>query len=202
MVTTPERVTGTTFIRWGAVIAGAVIGFALMVLLSALWVAWGQGAGVNAIADNLHWFAFASAVAALFIAGLIAGGLSGIPGAGTGLLHGVTVWGSLLVVVTVFPLPQALQLFETFTTPLPELGAGTLWATFWSLLIGLVAAALGGIVGGGIARAAEPAAHRPGTAYSTRDHTAPDYAGPEEAAPTEGRTGPDAPRERRDQRTE
>jgi hypothetical protein len=202
-MTTPDRFAGPTVVRWGAVIAGAVIGFAVMVLLSTLWVAWGEGAGVNAIADNLHWFAFASAVAALFVAGLLAAGLSGMPGVGTGLLHGVTVWGSILVVATVFPIPQALALFDTFTTPLPELGAGTLWATFWSLLIGLVAAALGGVIGGGIARATEPAAaHRASTAYSTREHTAPDYVASEEAAPTERRTEHDVQSERREQRTE
>ncbi|NED95834.1 TIGR04086 family membrane protein [Phytoactinopolyspora alkaliphila] len=146
-----EPLIGPSLVRWSAVLAGAVIGFALMILLSSLWVAWGEGGNVDAIADNLHWFAFATAVVALLVAGIIAGGLSGTPGAGTGLMHGVLVWGLILVVATAFSIPQSLRLFDTFTTPLPELGAGTLWATFLSLLIGLIAAGVGGLIGGGMA---------------------------------------------------
>ncbi|AYY11791.1 hypothetical protein EF847_02700 [Actinobacteria bacterium YIM 96077] len=146
-----ETYVGPPLIRWGAVIAGTVIGLAVMVLLSTLWVAWGEGGDVSSIADNLHWYAFASAVVALLIAGILAGGLSGIPGPGAGLLHGITVWGITLVVAAIFPIPQTLRLFDTFTTPLPQIGDEAMWATFWSLLIGLAAAGVGGIIGGALA---------------------------------------------------
>jgi hypothetical protein len=141
-----------TLIRWGPVLAGAVVGLALMVLLSSLWVALAQGSGIDAIDRNLHWFGFGTAVFALLLAGLLAGWLSGVRGAGAGLFHGLTVWGLILVGTIVVTVPQAFQLFQAFTSPLPELGAGPLWATFLSLLIGLVAAAAGGMIGGGISR--------------------------------------------------
>jgi hypothetical protein len=91
---------------------------------------------------------------ALLIAGLMAGWLSGVRGAGAGLFHGLTVWGLILLGTIVIAIPQAFQPFAAFTSPLPELGAGPLWATFLSLLIGLVAAAAGGMLGGGLSRPA------------------------------------------------
>jgi hypothetical protein len=191
-----------------------------MILLSTLWVAWGEGGNVGAIADNLHWFAFASAVAALLVAGIVAGGLSGTPGVGPGLIHGVLVWGLVLIVASLFSLPQALRLFDTFTTPLPELGAGTLWATFFSLLIGLVAAAIGGLIGGGLASPAmavttpvavdEPPRHGRHEVHSTRgggetyrddtteaDHRRADTRPPDIEADTGPRDQHDSPRGRR-----
>lgn len=149
-----NQYAGPTLMRWGAVFAGAVIGLALMVLISSLWLALALGSGIDAIDRNLHWYGFATAVGALLIAGLLAGWLSGVRGAGAGLFHGLTVWGLVLIGAIVIAIPQAFHLFQAFTSPLPELGAGPLWATFLSLLIGLVAAAVGGAVGGGLSRPA------------------------------------------------
>lgn len=149
-MTTRQSYTGPVLIRWGAVLAGTILGFALMVLLATFWVA--LGGNVGAISANVHWFHFASAVVALFVAGLTAGLLSGIKGMGHGLFHGLTAWGLVLAATTVFPFPAAFGLFSVFTTPLPEVGTGPAWASFFALLIGLVAAAAGGVIGGTLTR--------------------------------------------------
>lgn len=151
---TTEHYPSTSLVRWGPVVAGAVVGFAVMILLSTFWVALAEGAGAGAIGDNLHWYGLISAIVALFVAGFLAGWLSGVRGPGTGLLHGVTVWSLILVATLAFAVPQTLRVFEAFTTPLPELGAGPAWASFFSVLIGLVAAGAGGLIGGAITRPA------------------------------------------------
>ena len=158
-----------TLVRWAAVVAGAVIGLAVMVLLSSFWVALAQGSGIDAVDRNLHWYGFGTAVVALLLAGLVAGWLSGVRGAGAGLFHGLTVWGLILVGTIVITIPQAFQLFQAFTSPVPELGAGPLWATFLSLLIGLVAAAVGGTLGGGLPR--------PGWLYASAGGDSDEQAG-------------------------
>ncbi|MDV6012735.1 hypothetical protein [Haloechinothrix sp. LS1_15] len=145
-----EQLYSPGWIRWGAIIAGAVIGIGVMVLLSSLWVAIAQD--VTAVSNNLHWYSFVSAVVALLIAGLFAGWLSGVRGPGTGLLHGLTVWGLVLVASVAFPLPATLRLFDVFQAELPEIGAGPTWASFFGILIGLIAAVIGGLLGGALTR--------------------------------------------------
>lgn len=141
-----ENYPSPTMIRWGSVVAGAVIGLAVLSLLTSLFVA--LGAEATGIADNAHWFGLASAIVALFVAGMIAGWFTGSRGTMSGMLHGITVWGLILVVTLAVPFPATFGVFEAFAVPLPELGTGPLWATFLSLLIGLIAAAIGGLIGG------------------------------------------------------
>lgn len=137
---------GRSWIRWGAVAAGAVIGIGLLALLTSLFAAIGGEA--QWMANNLHWFGFISAVVALFAAGLIAAVLSSARGLMAGLFQGLTTWGLILVVVVAFPFPPALGLLTTFGAPAVQVGTGPLWAAFLSLVVGLVVAALGGLLGG------------------------------------------------------
>jgi hypothetical protein len=153
---TTDTYPARTMIRWGAIVAGAVIGVALMVLLVSLFVALGGQA--TAIAANVHWFGLVSAAIALFAAGFLAAWLSGVRGVMPGLLHGLTAWGLIFLLAIAFPFPQAFGVMETFATPLPELGASALWAAFLSLLVGAVLAAVGGLLGG----ITTPVTERPG----------------------------------------
>jgi hypothetical protein len=141
-----------SLIRWGPVFAGAVIGLALMTLLSSLWVAWGFGTGEAAIADNFEWYVAGSAIVSLFVGGYLAGWLSGVRGTGPGVVHGLTVWALALVASILVGVPGSFQFIDTaavdVTGPLTEVGANPLWAAFLSLLIGMVVAVLGGALGG------------------------------------------------------
>ena len=75
-------------LKWSAVFGGLVLGLAMLLLLSALWLALAYGSEMGAIRDNLRWYIGLSAVASLFVAGILTGYLSGVRGAGTGILHG------------------------------------------------------------------------------------------------------------------
>ena len=148
----PQRV------RWGAVFAGVVLGLALLALMTTLWFALAYNSGVDTIPDNLEWFIGGTAVAALFIGGLLAGWLSGVRGAGSGFFNGITMWGLILIVAVAIGLPAVFNIFDLgpVTSISDEgglIGTGvddTLWATFFTILGGFLASGLGGLIGGAV----------------------------------------------------
>ena len=70
----------SSLLKWSAVFGGLVLGLAMLLLLSALWLALAYGSEVSAIRDNLGWYVGLSAVASLFVAGILTGYLSGVRG--------------------------------------------------------------------------------------------------------------------------
>ena len=153
---------GRTLIRWSAVFAGTLLGLATLALLSSLWLALARASNVDVVANNIEWFIGGSAVFCLFLAGLLAGYLSGVRGAGTGFWHGATIWGLLLFATLSLGIPTILNLFNVnqiatdvqsaTTTPTDPVVYGALWGTFWTILGGFVAAGLGGAIGGAVTR--------------------------------------------------
>ena len=144
-------------IRWGAVFGGTVIGIALLALLTTLWFALAFGSGMEQIQQNLEWYIGGSAIACLFIAGLLAGWLSGVKGAGSGFFNGLTIWALILIVVLSVGIPAILNVLNLgrvaqieVTGGLLATGEDVLWATFLAIVGGLVACGLGGMIGGAL----------------------------------------------------
>jgi hypothetical protein len=156
---------GRTLIRWSAVFAGTLLGLATLALLTSLWLALANASHVDVIQRNLEWFIGISAVACLFLAGLLAGYLSGVRGAGTGFLHGATIWALLMIVSLSVGIPAILNVFgvgqlsqdvQTTTTGATSQSVyNALWGTFWTILGGFIAAGIGGAIGGAITRDAD-----------------------------------------------
>ena len=155
--TSPQRV------RWGAVFAGAILGLAFLGLLTALWLTLAYATEVDVILNNLEWFIGGSAIGCLFLAGLVAGWVSGVRGTGSGLLTGVTIWGLMLLLTIGVGVPATLNVLNLGRISTLDEATGnwlataddmTLWAVFASILGGLVAAGLGGAIGGALARPA------------------------------------------------
>ena len=146
----PQRV------RWGAVFAGVVLGLASLALLTTLWFVFAFDSGVQTIRVNLEWYVGGTAVASLFIGGLLAGWLSGVRGAGSGLFNGITMWGLILIVALAVGIPAVFNVFNfgrvsaiADGTDLTSSGVNAaLWASFWTILGGFVASGLGGMIGG------------------------------------------------------
>lgn len=165
-------------IRWGAVFAGVVLGMALLALLTTLWFALAFNSNVETIRVNLEWYVGVTAVVALFIGGLLAGWLSGVRGAGSGLFNGITMWGLILIVALAIGIPAVFNVFNLGRvtaiadgTTLSSSGVDTaLWASFWTILGGFVASGLGGLIGGAITMPAN-ARLGPMTAERTVDVT-------------------------------
>lgn len=150
-------------IRWGAVFAGAVLGSALLALLTTLWFALAYGSGIDQIRTNIEWYVGISAIVCLFLAGLFAGWLSGVQGFGSGFFNGMTIWALMLIltvsvgvpaVLNVFNLGRVTQLDAETGGLLSTDGNNVLWATFFSIVGGLIASGLGGAIGGSITRPA------------------------------------------------
>ena len=112
MSTNDGEQAGRTLIRWSAVFAGTLLGLATLALLTSLWLALARASNVDMIQRNIEWFIGASAVGCLFLAGLLAGYLSGVRGVGTGFLHGATIWGLLLLVTLSVGIPAILNVFS------------------------------------------------------------------------------------------
>ncbi|HET8525126.1 MAG TPA: hypothetical protein VFM81_00655 [Actinomycetota bacterium] len=165
-------------IRWGAVFAGVVLGMALLALLTTLWFALAFNSNVDTIRVNLEWYVGVTAVVALFIGGLLAGWLSGVRGAGSGLFNGITMWGLILIVALAIGIPAVFNVFNLGRvtaiadgTTLSSSGVdAALWASFWTILGGFVASGLGGLIGGAITMPAN-ARLGPMTAERTVDLT-------------------------------
>lgn len=157
-VTEPRSGATPALVRWGAVAGGVVIGLSLLVVLSTLWLALAVTAGAGAVEANLSWFLAGSAIVAMFIGALLAGWLSGVPGFAPGFFNGLTVWGLILILSLAIGTPGAMQAFGVPATAEPvgalALGGEVLWAAFVSLIIGAIAAGLGGGLGGLITRPA------------------------------------------------
>jgi hypothetical protein len=160
-----DETAGRTLIRWSAVFAGTLLGLATLALLTSLWLALANASHVDVIQRNLEWFIGVSAVACLFLAGLLAGYLSGVRGAGTGFLHGATIWALLMIVSLSVGIPAILNVFNigqlsqdvqattTGVTSQPVYNA--LWGAFWTILGGFIAAGIGGAIGGAMTRDAD-----------------------------------------------
>ena len=152
-----EDVGQPTRLRWGAVIAGGMLAVALLLLLSSLWMALGFGSEFSYIADNLEWFIAGSAIFCLFVGGWVAGRMSGVRGAGAGMAHGATLWAIVLLVTLAVGIPAILNILnlgrvateiDQQTGVIAQGVDASLWATFLSLVGALVAATIGGVIGG------------------------------------------------------
>lgn len=158
----PVPATSPQKIRWGAVFAGTVLGLALLALLSVLWFALAYGSGLEQVRADLEWYIGISAIACLFVGGLLSGWLSGVRGAAAGFFNGMAIWAMILVlalavgvpaIMNVFNLGRVTQLADGATGTVAGVN-GSLWATFWSMLGGLLACAVGGAIGGAVTKPA------------------------------------------------
>lgn len=167
-------------IRWGAVFAGAVVGLALLVLLTTLWVSLGFGSDVTQIRENLEWYVGISAIGCLFIAGLLAGWLSGVHGAGSGFFNGVTIWALMLVLTVSAGIPAVINVLNLGRLTPVDVDTGGLlagnetvwWATFFAIVGGLVASGIGGAIGGALTHPAN--AHLAAATPTRPDVVVPD----------------------------
>lgn len=94
-------------ISWGSVIAGAIVGLAVLAALTLLGVSIGFGVIDPATDENpLSGVGIGSAfwavlimIASFFIAGFVSARLSGQPETTTAMMHGVTVWSVVTIAI-------------------------------------------------------------------------------------------------------
>jgi hypothetical protein len=139
-------------VGWSAVWSGAIVGVALDVLVTTLWFALSFDSHRPVFYNHLTWWIAGTAIGATFIAGLVAGIVHGTRGLGAGFAKGVTTWGLLTLFVLALAVTGLVATGNTHTINTPtgsiDVTTFTFWTGFWSMLIGLGAAAIGGMIGG------------------------------------------------------
>ncbi|HLY84793.1 MAG TPA: hypothetical protein VKQ71_17545 [Acidimicrobiales bacterium] len=152
----PVESRAPSLVRWGAVFSGAVIGLALGMTCASLWFALAYSSHVAAFYHHLAWWIAGTAIAATFIAGLLAGTISGTRGIGAGAANGVTTWGLLTLAVVAIATPAVIGGQNVHSLTLAghtyRIASFRYWTTFWAFLVGLGAGAVGGVMGGLIPR--------------------------------------------------
>ena len=106
-----DRTRGPSF-RWGAIVAGAIWGLALMAVLTSMWLALAYRSGIDVGAGR-------PAMVPRGLRRLLPvrrrtdrGIARGPSGAGAGFVHGMTAWALLLVGTLVFGVPSVFGLFD------------------------------------------------------------------------------------------
>ena len=150
-----------TLVRWGAVIAGGILGLGILIAMSAFWLALAYGSDISWVQDDLGWYLGGSAVMSLFLASYLAGWMQGPRGWNPGLMAGVTLWALTLLIMTLGAVPTAIAWIPGPVAASPEQAEavantasvnGALWVTFLSIIGTLLASAFGGALGGATPR--------------------------------------------------
>lgn len=170
-------------VDWGGVWSGALVGAGVMTMVSALWLALGFGSGVDTFHDSIEWWLAATGIGSVLIGGFVAGATSRRGSTGRGTITSVVMWALLAIPAAFVTIIVAAANHSTANTAqgvLDRVGDASLWAAWWSMLIGLGSAVLGGILGGATREMAA------GEADFTRDGSAQHVAYPS-GAPEDAR---------------
>ena len=147
-----QREMGPPLVRWGAVFSGTVIGLGLGLLVASLWVALAFSSHQSVFYNHLAWWLAATAIGAMLLAAMIAARVSGVLGAAAGLANGLTTWGVIVLATAAGGIPGLVAYGATrpITVNGVRIAVTTVkpWTTFLALVIGVVAAAIGGTFGG------------------------------------------------------
>ncbi len=144
--TTRSGTARATLTRWSAVLSGTAVGFAVFIILSALWLALAGTTQTNFFGRNLEWFALADVLVAAICGGFIAAYVQDVRGATAGALTGLVVWGTVMFVALIIDVPQLSTVLFVNTTgneaAADRLSTSALWATFAAVAGGFVLPAL------------------------------------------------------------
>lgn len=143
--------------RWGPIWAGFLATIGTIILLGTLGAAVGLAiTGTIGLTANSIWAGIVLLLG-LFLGGWLAARLAAVGGRLLGLVQGSLVWALtifLSLILTVIGAGAALGAFLGGFAPAvagagvtPGAGSTALWLLFGTLLLGLIAAALGGWIG-------------------------------------------------------
>ncbi|SCZ57863.1 hypothetical protein SAMN03097708_01527 [Thiohalomonas denitrificans] len=174
--TAPPRRLQVSYLRWGAVFAGTIVGLSVFLLLALLGVAAGltvvgaEQPDLGAVPPMTGAWTVISMLIAVWLGGNVAGRLSGLARRSDGVLHGFVVWATVTLLLA-WLMSTAMGAvfggaFAVFGQELAELGqtgpagqvdgAGiserldALSTTFWWLFAGLLLSLGLGLWGGAV----------------------------------------------------
>jgi hypothetical protein len=146
--TVAEPAPNRSLVSWGSVFAGALIAFAVMTLLSLLWLGIHADRSMTSVANELDWYLAGSAILATLLAGFFSAWLARDRGVVVGVTQSLTEWGLLTLAVVIIA-PGVVTAFRSLVSAAAISSTRDIyWTSFWAILIGLGAALVGGVVGG------------------------------------------------------
>jgi len=146
-------------VRWGPIWAGAIVTVACMAIFSALGWAFGMNvfdrvAGTPDARNTAAIWGIVAAAVAFFLGGFAASKTAAVQSTGAGTFNGALVWALALVVTLVLAAVGAAATtgftgiwgFDATGDRTPG-DTGRTWWPFLAMIVGLAAAALGGLAG-------------------------------------------------------
>jgi hypothetical protein len=146
--TVADPAPNRSLVSWGSVFAGALIAFAVMTLLTLLWLGVNADGSVSSVSAHLNWYLAGSAILATLLAGFFSAWLARDRGFGVGITQALTEWGLLTLAVVIIA-PGVVTAFRALVSAAAISSTRDIyWTSFWAILIGLGTALVGGIIGG------------------------------------------------------
>lgn len=144
-------------ISWGAIFAGVALALVVQLTLSTLGAGVGLAAmpGTKGLSMGAGVWLLVSGLIAMYIGGWVAAREAGSPLVSDGVIHGLVTW-SVSTLLAFFLLSTALGpvsgralglMGQGMKSAAADAGAGVSFAAFGSLILGCLAAALGGRAG-------------------------------------------------------
>jgi hypothetical protein len=166
VVVTETRGTSTFHISWGAVFGGTFVALGIWILLHTLGLAAGLTAidpespgSLRGVAIGAGIWSIVAPLIALFAGGWVTSRTAGVIDRTTGALHGAVMWGlttvagALLVGMALASVIAAgahlgRRALRVAAPAAPSLSFDrVLWGIFFAVLLGLISAVAGGLVG-------------------------------------------------------
>lgn len=151
-MTMTKTAVPVTHISWSSIFAGLVIAIVAQIILSAIGGVIGLTVGTSrAVSIGLGaWTGFSSLIS-LFLGAWISSRMAALGGAGTGILHGVLVWGLFFISAVILASVGAAAALGILTPNLLVNPGQVAVVTGYALLgmaLSLFATILGGLLGG------------------------------------------------------
>jgi hypothetical protein len=145
--------------RWSAILCGAAVGLATFFVVMTVWLVM-VADGRDLFIRDLDWFILGTALFAAVITGYVAGYVEDWRGAGFGVWNGLASWGLIIIVASMFVLPNFLRpLTESHTA------SGFLQSLDFQMMVVVCCSFGGGLILAGIAGSIGAIARRPRSLY-------------------------------------
>jgi len=149
--------------RWSAILCGAAVGLATFFVVMTVWLVMVAG-GRDLFTRDLDWFILGTALFAAVVTGYVAGYVEDWRGAVFGMWNGLASWGLIIVVGSMFVLPNFLRPLTASHT-----ASGFLQGLDFQMMVVVCCSFGGGLILAGIAGSIGAIAHRPRSLYRMTD---------------------------------
>jgi len=149
----PKR--GPMLSRWSAILCGVAVALGLFMIVTSVWLVFAAG-GYDFFVHNFVWFVLGTALGSAIVCGYVAGYVEDWRGAGVGVWNGLASWGLIVVIASVFVLPNFLR-----PLTVSHGAAGFLSSLDFQMMVAVCCAFGGGFILSGISASMGAAARRP-----------------------------------------